>query len=226
MNVESLGLHFAPLRCAVGVVEAISENLYREQCETLAGAEIIRRKNIIFKNCSNTLYASHCRGQMVPETFGGQVVAETCEDMVLDDSSRANASFGLFLMNIVERNDHSHSMRAQQIHHSNDQGDCDSNCASDANVDFDRDDNGRQHGLKPFVFSGQLSFSNFDGRRIASPTTADCIRDWTVISDGGKPHTAFQEQNEITAIGPHRRPESPGEQDEETSTHCDAGEGY
>ena len=73
-----------------------SENLYREQCETLAGAEIIRRKNIIFKNCSNTLYASHCRGQMVPETFEGQVVAETCEDMVLDDSRRANASFDSF----------------------------------------------------------------------------------------------------------------------------------
>ena len=205
-----------------------------------------------------------------------------------------------FLINTVERNDRSHSMRAQQIHHSNNEGDCDSNCASDADVDFDRDDNGRQHGLKPFVFSGQLSFSNFDGRRIASASTADCIRDWTVISDGGKPHTvvqdddgdcdsnsasdadvdfdrddngrqhrlkpfvfsgqlsfsnfdgcriasgstadctrawrvfsdggkphtAFQEQNEITAIGPHRRPESPGEQAEETSTHCDAGEGY
>ena len=67
------------------------------------------------------------------------MVAETCEDMVLDDSRRANASFGLFLMNTVERNDRSHSMRVQQIHHSNNEGDCDSNCASDADVDFDRD---------------------------------------------------------------------------------------
>ena len=172
-----------------------SENLYREECETLAGAETIRRKNIILKNWSNTLYASHCRGQMVPETFGGQVVAKTCEDMVLDDSRKANASFGRFLVNTVERNDRSHSMRAQQIHHSNNEGDCDSNCASDADVDFHRDDNGRQHDLKPFVFSGQLSFSNFDGRRIASPTTADCIRDWTVISDGGKPHTIIQDDD-------------------------------
>ena len=48
-----------------------------------------------------------------------------------------------FLINTVERNDHSHSMRAQRIHHSNDDGDCDSNSASDADVDFDNDDNGR-----------------------------------------------------------------------------------
>ena len=48
-----------------------------------------------------------------------------------------------FLINTVERNDHSHSMRTQQIHHSNNEGDCDSNCASDADVDFDNDDTGR-----------------------------------------------------------------------------------
>ena len=54
---------------------------------------------------------------------------------------------------------------------------------------------GRQHRLKPFVFSGQLSFSNFDGCRIASGSTADCTREWGVISDEGKPHTAVQDDD-------------------------------
>ena len=45
-------------------------------------------------------------------------------------------------------------MRAQRIHHSNDDGDCDSNSAKDADADDDNDDSGKQHCLKPFVFSG------------------------------------------------------------------------
>ena len=49
-----------------------------------------------------------------------------------------------FLINTVKRNDHSHSMRAQQIHHSNDDGDCDSNSANDSDVDDDNDDGGKQ----------------------------------------------------------------------------------
>ena len=58
-----------------------------------------------------------------------------------------------FLINTVERNDHSHSMRAQRIHHSDDDGDCDSNSANDADVDHDNDDSGKQQRLEPFVFS-------------------------------------------------------------------------
>ena len=47
-------------------------------------------------------------------------------------------------INIVDRNDHSHSMRPQRIHHSDDDGDCDSNSANDADVDDDNDDGGKQ----------------------------------------------------------------------------------
>ena len=35
-------------------------------------------------------------------------------------------------------------MRPQRIHHSNDDGDCDSNSANDADVDDDNDDGGKQ----------------------------------------------------------------------------------
>ena len=47
-------------------------------------------------------------------------------------------------INIVDSNDHSHSMRPQRIHHSEDDGDCDSNSANDADVDDDSDDGGKQ----------------------------------------------------------------------------------
>ena len=64
------------------------------------------------------------------------------------------AALTIFHINIFERNDHSHSMRAQRIHHSNDDGDCDINSANDADVDHDNDDSGKQQRLKAFVFSG------------------------------------------------------------------------
>ena len=35
-------------------------------------------------------------------------------------------------------------MRPQRIHHSNDDGDCDSNSANDADIDEDIDDGGKQ----------------------------------------------------------------------------------
>ena len=47
-------------------------------------------------------------------------------------------------LNIVDGNDQSHSMRPQRIHHSDDDGDCDSNSANDADVDDDSDDGGKQ----------------------------------------------------------------------------------
>ena len=47
-------------------------------------------------------------------------------------------------INIVDRNDHSHSMRPQRIHHRDHDDDCDSNSAIDANVDDDNDDGGKQ----------------------------------------------------------------------------------
>ena len=64
------------------------------------------------------------------------------------------AALILFLINTVERNVHSHSMRAPRMHHSNDNGDCDSSSANDDDVDFNNDDSARQQRLKPFVFSG------------------------------------------------------------------------
>ena len=50
-------------------------------------------------------------------------------------------------INIVDRNDHSHSMRPQRIHHSDDDGDCDSNSANDADVEDDSDDGGKQQRI-------------------------------------------------------------------------------
>ena len=47
-------------------------------------------------------------------------------------------------INTVDGNDLSHSMRPQRIHHSNDDGDCDSNSANDADIDDDIDDGGKQ----------------------------------------------------------------------------------
>ena len=47
-------------------------------------------------------------------------------------------------INTVDGNDLSHSMRPQRIHHSNDDGDCDSNSANDADIDDDIDDGGMQ----------------------------------------------------------------------------------
>ena len=44
-------------------------------------------------------------------------------------------------------------MHALRIHHSNDDGDCDSNSANDADVDHDNDDSGKQQLLKAFVSS-------------------------------------------------------------------------
>ena len=82
------------------------------------------------------------------------MVSDTCEDMLLGNSRRATGSFDFFHINTVERNDWRHRMRAQRIHHSNDDGDCDSNSANDADVDHDNDDSGKQQRLKPFVFSG------------------------------------------------------------------------
>ena len=49
-----------------------------------------------------------------------------------------------FLLNTVECNNHSHSMRAQQIHHSNDDRHCDSRSAIDADVHNNKDDGGKQ----------------------------------------------------------------------------------
>ena len=60
----------------------------------------------------------------------------------------------IFHINTVEHHDHSHSMRALRIHHSNDDGDCDRNSANDAVVDLDSDDSGKQQRIKAFVFSG------------------------------------------------------------------------
>ena len=45
----------------MGVVEGSSVNLYREQCEKVAAASVVARKNIIVENCSNTLYPSHAK---------------------------------------------------------------------------------------------------------------------------------------------------------------------
>ena len=64
------------------------------------------------------------------------------------------AALTIFHINIFERNDHSHSIRAQRIHHSHDDGDCDINSAKDADVDDDNDDSGQQQRLKASVFSG------------------------------------------------------------------------
>ena len=47
-------------------------------------------------------------------------------------------------INTVDDNDLSHSMRPQRIHHSDDDGDCDSNSANDADVDDNSDDGGKQ----------------------------------------------------------------------------------
>ena len=47
-------------------------------------------------------------------------------------------------INTVDDNDLSHSMRPQRIHHSNDDGDCDSNSANDADIDDYMDDGGQQ----------------------------------------------------------------------------------
>ena len=47
-------------------------------------------------------------------------------------------------INIVDRNDHSHSMRPQRIHHSDDDGHCDSSSANDADVDNSKNDGGKQ----------------------------------------------------------------------------------
>lgn len=47
-------------------------------------------------------------------------------------------------INIVDRNDHSHSMRPQRIHHRDHDGDYDSNSAIDADVDDDNADGSKQ----------------------------------------------------------------------------------
>ena len=57
-----MGLHFASLRCAVGVVEGSSVNIYREQWEKVAAASAVARKIIIVQNCSNSLYPSQPDG--------------------------------------------------------------------------------------------------------------------------------------------------------------------
>ena len=57
-----MGLHFAALRCAVGVVEGSSGNFYKEQWEKVAAAAMIAKKIIIVKNCSNSLYPSQPDG--------------------------------------------------------------------------------------------------------------------------------------------------------------------
>ena len=37
----------------MGVVEGSSVKFYREQCEKVAAASVVARKNIIVENCSN-----------------------------------------------------------------------------------------------------------------------------------------------------------------------------
>ena len=63
---------------------------------------------------------------------------QACSQAVGDVANGNNGSS--CHINIVDRNDHSHSMRPQRIHHSDDDGDCDSCCAIDADVDDDSDD--------------------------------------------------------------------------------------
>ena len=94
----------------------------------------------------------HSKGKTSASCLGGNVgshdgscnprMSATCapsltEKILINNKSPCH-------INIVDRNDHSHSMRPQRIHHSDDDGDCDSNSANDADVDDDNDDGGKQ----------------------------------------------------------------------------------
>ena len=67
---------------------------------------------------------------------------QACSQAV-GDVAKGNTGYPCQI-NIVDSNDHSHTMRPQRIHHSEDDGDCDSNSANDAVVDDDSDDGGKQ----------------------------------------------------------------------------------
>ena len=51
-------------------------------------------------------------------------------------------------INIVNNNDHMHTMLTQRIHHSDDDADCDSNSANGAGVDDHSDDGGDSSGSR------------------------------------------------------------------------------
>ena len=82
------------------------------------------------------------------------------------------AALTYFHVNTVDRNDNSHSMRAQRIHHSDDDGDCDSNSANDADVDDDSDDGGQQQRKQ---VDGDFVVSIV--HPLSAPATAAAIRE-------------------------------------------------
>ena len=54
------------------------------------------KKKYHVQDLSQDLVASHCKGQMAAENLEGQVVLESCGEMLLGNSKGANGSFDIF----------------------------------------------------------------------------------------------------------------------------------